>query len=111
MLFEQLLGALIFPKLRRPKPFNRKPGRAPTAAVETISLASQTHPRRRRMRYRLRPTLDAYHLRNRVKRLGPRLLRVAMAEHFLLRALTAAPLPAVVDAPGIAHIPKEPLLI
>jgi hypothetical protein len=43
--------------------------------------------------------------------LGRALLREAMVEHFLLRVLTEEPLPAVVDAPGIAHIPKEAFLI
>ncbi|MCL5065939.1 MAG: hypothetical protein M1600_12840, partial [Firmicutes bacterium] len=43
MKFEQL-SALIFPKLRRPEPVNRKPRQAPTVSTETTSPGSQTPP-------------------------------------------------------------------
>jgi len=43
VIFEQL-GALIFPRQRRPGAVNRKPGRAPKVAAETTSPVSETPP-------------------------------------------------------------------
>ena len=136
MKFEQL-SALIFPKLRRPEPVNRKPRQAPTVSTETTSPGSQTPPAStpdavstppasvlydpqfpqtmERMQGLLQfvgshPAQLLTHatLETELTVLGRDLLRVAMEEHFLLRALTEEPLPAVVDAQGIAHTTKEP---
>ena len=134
MLIQQL-SAIIFPKKPRPVPIDQESDRDQTVPAMTTPVSStpaSADPEGSPVPHspdlydpQFPVTMERMHgllqflgshstellthaaLEDELTVLGRDLLRVAMEEHFQLRALTEVPLPEVVDAQGIAHTTKE----